>query len=137
MVEEPESLLYPSFEKVNRTRCFLHLLNLVAKSMLKVFELAENDVGFDGDTDPPSVINMDEEIAAQRERRMRLDDDEMDDDDSEEWVDTYQMSLTESEKFDLRDNILPVTRILVKVSELRVYWLLLKPLPSCADYLSR
>ena len=29
----------PAFNKVNRTQCFLHILNLVAKSMLKQFEL--------------------------------------------------------------------------------------------------
>ncbi|TFK59204.1 hypothetical protein BDN72DRAFT_749728, partial [Pluteus cervinus] len=38
MVEELEKTLFPFFKVLSRIRCFLHIINLVAKSLLHQFD---------------------------------------------------------------------------------------------------
>jgi nucleoside-diphosphate-sugar epimerase len=127
MVKELQKLS-PYFNKRNRTRCFLHVLNLVAKALMKAFELPDKN-GDDLNDEEKEVLHLAEGIDSEEEttqqgRKMELESDEMEDDDREEWVD--QVRLTEAEEACVRKAMLPITRILIKVSELTTYQTLLK-----------
>lgn len=50
MVDELDARL-PAFSRVNRTRCFAHILNLIAKSMLKLFDIEKKKEKGDGNGD--------------------------------------------------------------------------------------
>lgn len=43
MVEHLKTSLFPYFSPMNRVRCFLHVVNLVAKSFLHQFDLKKKD----------------------------------------------------------------------------------------------
>lgn len=141
MTTEMENLL-PEFWRVNRTRCFTHILNLIAKSMLKLFDVQKlkwkpadlND----------SLSEDERELAAQKEEERALaaldeeerellvlaqdidkeerttqqendaDDVTQDDNDDDGWVDEVE-ALTEAERLKLKQEIRPVSRVLVKV----------------------
>ncbi|PPQ85854.1 hypothetical protein CVT26_001954 [Gymnopilus dilepis] len=115
----------PAFNKVNRMRCFLHILNLVAKSMLKQFELpAKKETNFTdeerevlGDLVGLSEGLMAEESATRSEEERDVDSYKIpdeDEEDEEDWVD--EIELTPEEVKELQEKTLPVTRVLVKVS---------------------
>lgn len=132
------NVLLPAFSSVNRTRCFAHILNLIAKSILKLFdipkpkkkagvgdELANDEPVNDGpayndpelDDDERELLELagdiDEEELTTRQENDADDDDE--DDDEEDWVDEMA-ELTEDELRALKTSILPISRVLVKVS---------------------
>lgn len=169
MVEELERCL-PAFSLVNRTRCFTHILNLIAKSILKLFDIKkpklkaktkgdegseENGKG-DGDEDDgdgdgeDNVIDSedcassdgnepDPELSAEEgellelagdideeeltiRRNNQVDDDEADDEDHKDgWVDEVE-ELTAAEQAKLKESILPVSRMLVKVLRKKAYF---------------
>jgi hypothetical protein len=129
MVEEMQKRM-PSFHKVNRTRCFLHILNLVAKSLLKMFELPERksedltdcEREVLGELIELAEGTIAEEALTQKEREwdLGLDGDEVDDDDNtEEWVDKVDMAPGKVKE--LQEKVVPITRVLVKVSYLTTY----------------
>jgi hypothetical protein len=89
--------LVPSFSGApTRTRCFLHIINLVAKSILKQFDSTN--------------ANIDDDLP------VRYDGDEEDvDDDIEGWVDETE-TMDADECADLMQSLHPVKVMLVKVS---------------------
>ena len=113
----------PAFNKVMRTRCFLHILNLVAKSMLKQFELPKKKAE-DFTEEEREVLgdlielgnDLDIKEAATRqaeEEDVEVDDAPDDDEEELDWVEEVQ--LTEEESLRLREQVKPITRTLIKV----------------------
>ena len=109
----------PAFNKVMRTRCFLHILNLVAKSMLKQFELPKKKAE-DFTEEEQEVLgdliklgnDLDIEEAAMRqteEEDVEVDDASDDDEEELDWVEEVQ--LTEEESLQLREQVKPITHI--------------------------
>ena len=119
MVEKMDGLL-TTFLAVNRTRCFNHILNLVAKSLLKQFDVHRTDKeASDLDDDERSLLGLagdiDEELTMEQE-----DDSEdggIEEDDLEDWVDEIA-ALTPEERKDLEALIHPVKCTLVKLRKL-------------------
>ena len=108
------------FLSLNRTRCFAHILNLVAKALLKQFDLK---------TEPATDLNVDERLLLENATDIETEeltmpqepnDDEEDtidvdiDDDDAGWVGEIE-ALTPEERIDLDESIWPVKRTLVKV----------------------
>jgi hypothetical protein len=108
------------FSSLNRTRCFAHILNLVAKALLKQFDVK---------TEPATDLNVDERSLLENATDIETeeltmpqepDDDEEDaidvdiDDDDAGWVGEIE-ALTPEERIDLDESIRPVKRTLVKV----------------------
>lgn len=141
MVDELEKCL-PAFSSVNRTRCFAHILNLIAKLILKLFDIkpkkkkAKTDGDGNGDGADDDEDEDEEEVELSDEERELLelagdieeeelatrlnqaDDNEVDDnDDDDGWVDEVA-ELTAEEQETLKESIRPVSRMLVKVREL-------------------
>ena len=111
--------LLPMFFPINRTRCFNHILNLVAKSFLKQFDIHRSDSLREEDDEERSLLefagNIDEE-----ERTMAQENDEDEDieeDDSlEGWVDEVE-ALPDKKRQKLDESIRPAKRMLVKVRD--------------------
>jgi hypothetical protein len=108
------------FLSLNRTRCFAHILNLVAKALLKQFNVK---------TEPATDLNVNERSLLENATDIETeeltmpqepDDDEEDaidvdiDDDDARWVGEIEV-LTPEECIDLDESIRPVKRTLVKV----------------------
>jgi hypothetical protein len=108
------------FSSLNRTRCFAHILNLVAKALLKQFDVK---------TEPATDLNVNERLLLENATNIETeeltmpqepDDDEEDaidvdiDNDDAGWVGEIE-ALTPEERIDLDKSIQPVKRTLVKV----------------------
>ena len=103
------------FLSLNRTQCFAHILNLVAKALLKQFNVK---------TEPATDLNVDEKSLLENATDIETeeltmpqepDDDEEDainvdiDDDDAGWVGEIE-ALTPEERIDLDESIRPVKR---------------------------
>ena len=122
----------PAFSRFNRTRCFAHILNLVAKSLLRQFDVRKKvvrDVEDVEDDNEPELT--DEELEQEKallELAQGLDEEERttaqetdpdenieEDDDVEGWVDEVE-ELSASERNELLRKVRPVKLVLAKVS---------------------
>ena len=120
MADEMEHLL-PAFSSGNRVRCFTHVLNLIAKALLKQFEMAKKSENEDDDfTEEEAKLltlaeNLDEEEFTMAEEKMDENGGADEEDSMDEWVDEVD-ALTPDERLLLEDEIRPVKMVLVKVS---------------------
>ena len=118
MIEALDDLL-PAFTTGNRARCFTHVLNLVAKSLLKQFDVALNPETDDLNIEERELLDLAEDLEAEElttAQETDKDEDEIDeDDDLEDWVDEVA-ALSPEEREKLQKNIRPVKTVLVKVS---------------------
>jgi hypothetical protein len=119
MIDELVDLL-PNFPgPANRCRCFLHIVNLIAKTLLKQFEVPKKDVEAALDAAEQQLLelaagaDMDELVTV---AEGGLGDNE-DADDMDGWVNEMNL-LSEEESKELRQSIHPVRLVLAKV---RVY----------------
>ena len=125
MIEELANLLDDFPGPANQTRCFLHILNLVVKSIIRQFDLPKSKkTSDDGDEDDPMLdaatiellklagdIDLEEQITAS------ASDDEAADDEEEGWVDKHK-DMTEDELKELAASVQPVRLLLTKVTSL-------------------
>lgn len=117
MIEELVDLL-PNFPgPANRCRCFLHIVNLIAKTLLKQFDVPRKDASAALDAAEQKLL----ELAAglDVEELMTVAEsgtgDEVDDDNVDGWVDEMA-ELTEEEGDELHKQIQPARLVLVKVN---------------------
>src|SRR6202035_3600666 len=111
----------------NRTRCFAHILNLVAKSVIRQFDVAKGEA--DGALSSAEKALQDladgvdlEDLVAQGEEE--VEDDEIEEDRNEEgWIDERE-ELTEMQCDELDELTRPVKLVLVKVSTIFHQWIL-------------
>jgi len=116
MIDELVDLL-PNFPgPANRCRCFLHVVNLVAKTLLKQFEVPKKDMNAVFDAAEQALLELSagtdmEELVTTAEGGLG---DNSDADDVEGWVNEMDQ-LSEEESKELRQRIQPVRLVLVKV----------------------
>jgi len=113
--------LLPNFSgQANHCRCFLHIVNLIAKTLLKQFDVPKKDAESALDDAERELlelaagIDMEEMVTVAEEGAGDKDNEE--NDDVEGWVDEMAL-LSEEERVALRENVGPVRLVLVKVSE--------------------
>ena len=109
MVSEMEKLL-TEFLEVNCTHCFVHILNLITKSLLKQFDMkqkTEEDLTDDKHELSDLAGNMQEEESIMAMENDTGDDDTADENDMDGWVNEME-HLTASEKENLDESIKPV-----------------------------
>jgi hypothetical protein len=108
----------------SHTRCFLHTVNLVAKSLIREFYVMKKnaDKALDAamatnDNDDSIQVELDElsEEIDREDAEMIAEDDELKDND-DGWVNEME-ELADDERFALEASILPVKLALVKVSK--------------------
>ena len=104
----------------SRTRCFLHIINLVAKSIIHQFDVKKTDLDevFDGDT--PKIQGSNEHTIEGEEKELTdsKDHEELQDgvlkDNNDGWIDKVEL-LSEEEHNTLEAMIQPVKLALAKV----------------------
>ena len=123
MIEELAHLIDDFPGPANQTRCFLHILNLVVKSIIRQFDPPKSKKTPDGEEDDESMdeatkellklaceIDLEEEITA----RAGDEGDATEDDNDEGWVDERE-EMTEEELLELAESVRPVRLLLTKV----------------------
>ena len=116
MIDELAKLLNEFPGSANRTRCFNHILNLVAKSIMRQFDLPKARVGEALEAAAEALVGLGSDIESQE---MSLDgdlvgDEEMDDD-MEGLVDIRE-EMSDEEIAALDNTLQPVRLVLAKVS---------------------
>jgi hypothetical protein len=134
MISELAEIL-PDFSQVNHMRCFLHIVNLCAKLIIKQFDVPKqkDDEHLDeavrelqgDDNDKIQNLAGDQDLEEQQthegisQRKTNgqgaEEEDEDDDDDIEGWIDEMEL-LSPAEHAGLEESIRPVKLVLVKVS---------------------
>ena len=120
-----------AFDSANRTCCFAHILNLVAKSLLKQFDVkkkkndSHDETNDDDDRDPQvsdeehDLLDLADSVDAEELTMAQEndigDEDEVEEDDEDGWVDELE-ALTEKEWENLKVILRPVSKMLIKVS---------------------
>ena len=109
MVKELEKSLVNFPGEASRTRCFCHIINLVAKSIIMQFDALKNQQGNNG------LANLAGPIEAEEERQQIEDlQENKETDDDEGWVDEHAELLgVELAVLDL--DVLPARRVLTNV----------------------
>ena len=118
-----------------RTRCFLHVINLVVKSLIKQFDLPKESL--DSDSDMARDLNHNDEATIAENGDGDPDAEDVDNEDG--LIDEIDQ-LTAHEHTALETNIRPIRLTLVKVSymiSLHMTMLFIIPLTSCAKSPSR
>jgi hypothetical protein len=139
MIEELEDLIEEFPGDANRTRCFAHIINLVAKTAIRQFDTPKAKADEALDAAEAELQRLaegedleDEETLNELRKKEREDKEgESQDDDTDGWVDEMD-ELDEVEREELRENIRPVRLVLVKVSEVQKYDIQRLTGPSCA-----
>ena len=123
MIEELANLVDNFPGPANQTWCFLHILNLVVKSIIWQFDVPKSKKTSDGDNNDKGIdeatkellklasdIDIEEEIMAHAGN----EGDGTDDDNMEGWIDEHEM-MTEDELIELAESIQPIRLLLTKV----------------------
>jgi hypothetical protein len=120
MIDELAKLVDDFPGPANQTRCFLHIINLVVKSIIQQFDVPASKKTSDGDEDNDEGadellklagdIDLEEEITASAGD----EGDAAEDDNTERWVDELE-AMTEEELHDLSESVQPVRLLLTKV----------------------
>jgi len=116
MIDELAELLDDFPGAANRTRCFTHILNLVAKSVMKQFDLPKARAGEALDAATQALANLAGDIESE-EASMEDDlvgDDEEDDDG--EGLGDIRDEMSADEIAALDESLQPVRLVLVKVN---------------------
>jgi hypothetical protein len=122
MINELADLLDDFPGETNRTRCFAHILNLVAKSIIRQFDVPKacaDEVLDDAAKELAALaVDLDIEERVSREEQSIEEDDEVGDDDNlDGWTDV-RAELSDEERKELDKTLQPVRLVLVKVSYL-------------------
>jgi hypothetical protein len=125
MITELSDLLDDFPGETNRTRCFTHILNLVAKSIIKQFDVpkARADEVLDDAANELAALAVDLDLEERLSREEQLfeggdeDGDAGDDDDFDGWTDV-RAELPVNEREVLDKSLQPVRLVLVKASHL-------------------
>jgi hypothetical protein len=114
MIDALAELIFAFPGAANRTRCFLHILNLVVKVILRQFDVPKAKADKALDAALQALVDFAGDIEMEEaEMDDRGDDDE--DDREEGWVDPRD-GMSQNDQDELDKSVLPVRLILVKVS---------------------
>jgi hypothetical protein len=116
MIKELAKAL-PDWSADKRTRCFAHIINLVAKSLLKQFDnpTKESEEYSNDERDLRELAAGLDEEEQQMLQETDADDDDMQGDDNEiGWVDEL-VEMNDDDRNKLLKSIRPVSRVLFKV----------------------
>lgn len=123
MIEELASLLDDFPGPANHTRCFLHILNLVVKSIIRQFDLPKSKKTSDGadeddhtlDAATRELLKLAGDIDLEERITVSDGDDEVADEEEEGWVDEHE-DMTEEDLKELSASVQPVRLLLTKVT---------------------
>jgi len=118
MIRELANLLDDFPGPANQTRCFTHVLNLVAKSIIRQFDLPKSKGDGTSDEAMEELMMLAGNIEFEEEELAKKDGEEGaggEDDNVEGWVDGRTL-MTDEESNELDESIEPMRILLTKVS---------------------
>ena len=115
MIQELTKIL-PNFSGVNRTWCFLHIVNLCAKSIIRQFDNQEREGDEPIDQHECELQDLAGDIGLEEEQHADANERGEDEDDTEGWIDEMS-ALSQPERNRLHVQIQPVKLILSKVCD--------------------
>jgi len=124
MMDELEDRLDGFGGKTNRTRCFAHVVNLVAVTITRQFDAPKAGKNATANDAKAELAELAKGI--ELEDLIAIGQDESEEDENcEDWIDERE-DMTSDELDELEESVRPVTRVLVKVRSavFRVSWLL-------------
>ena len=126
MVEHLSTLIENFPGEANRTRCFTHILNLVAKSILRSFDAKKKVTEGDADVNDVlaglgRVLELEENVVDTGDGAANDDnEDEEHEDDDEDGLGDGRDGMSEEEVDELDDTLVPVRLMLTKVSHFKL-----------------
>jgi hypothetical protein len=118
MIQELAYLVDDFPGPANQTRCFLHILNLVVKSIIRQFDVPISKKTPDDDEDEATkeLLKLAGEIDLEERITVSAGDeaDATEDDGAEGWMDEHE-EMTEEELLELTESVRPVRLLLTKV----------------------
>jgi hypothetical protein len=115
MIDHLENMIEAFPGQPNRTRCFAHIINLVAKSLIKQFDVTKKKGESDVDDSDEELFRLLQGVDLEDlQTRLRETDGDLDDDNVEGWVDEVA-EMDDDERVELLDAIKPVQLVLAKV----------------------
>jgi hypothetical protein len=115
MFDELAEILEDFPGKPNQTRCFAHILNLIAKTIIKQFDTPKKS-SEDLPDDERMLAELAEGIEFEEAETRRAQDDTEEEDNIDGWVDEEEL-LSEEEQSELRAATLPIRCVLLKVRQ--------------------
>jgi hypothetical protein len=101
----------------NQTRCFLHILSITAKAMIRQFDVPKARTGVVMDEAAQALASLAEGLDIEEQEayeNQECGDDKVDDPPLDQWVDLCD-GLTDEEREEIELNIQPVQTMLTKV----------------------
>jgi hypothetical protein len=117
MIDHLSRLLYDFPGLANQTRCFLHILSITAKSIIKQFDVPKTKNGAVMDKAAQALADMADGLETEEQEEYEKQegkDEEVDDPPLDVWID-FRAGLTEKEREEIDSSILPVRSTLTKV----------------------
>jgi hypothetical protein len=124
MIEHLSNLIESFPGAANQTRCFAHILNLVAKSILRQFEgpkvTKDDDKAMDDAAKELAAVSdeLDEEVSDEGGDDVDIGDDV--DDDDEDGLPDEREKMTEEALARLEESVKPIRLLLTKVSQFKL-----------------
>ena len=120
MVTELAKLLHDFPGEANRTRCFAHIVNLIAKSLIRQFDIPKKQADEELSAAEKELQELAQdlelyEVQTRLEEMEQANDEEADD--LEGWVDEVDL-LSEEEQEQLSESVRLVRLVLVKVTRI-------------------
>ena len=115
MITELTNLLDEFPGPVNQTRCFMHVLNLVVKSIIQQFDLLKSKGDVVSDEAMKELLTLAGNIEFEEEELARSEGEEVEDDNVEGWIDEC-MLMTEDKLEELEESVEPLQLLLTKAS---------------------
>jgi hypothetical protein len=116
MIDELEVMLEDFPGAPNRTRCFTHILNLVAKSVMKQFDLPKAKAGEALTAAAQALSTLAGDIETEETEMGGDMAQDGDDDDDEDGLADVRDGMSDEEIAELDESLQPVRLVLVKVS---------------------
>jgi len=115
MTDHLEDLIEAFPGQANRTRCFAHIINLVAKSLIKQFDVTKKKGDQTSDDFNDELLRLMQGADLEDlQTRLRENDGDLEDDNVEGWVDEVA-AMDDDERVELLEAIKPVQMVLAKV----------------------
>jgi hypothetical protein len=115
MIEELGYLLEDFGGQRARTRCFAHIINLVVKTIMRLFDAPRGKADAALSAAENELHDLAEDLEVETEEEVDGVDGQVGDDNVEGWVDEC-CGMSETERVELEESVLPMKLVLVKVS---------------------
>ncbi|KIM60169.1 hypothetical protein SCLCIDRAFT_124814 [Scleroderma citrinum Foug A] len=116
MIEELHTLVVEFAGSASHTRCFLHIINLIAKMLIQQFDAKKTMTEADSELAEMGKELNEDECLLDEVMRDNEDEDERIKEENDKWVDETE-GLDMEERIQLERSIRPVKLVLVKVRQ--------------------